>query len=48
MSEFGYPPKFPSEEEQQKMKLAEAQVPDEPVIVDKAKGKKVKLYYQIS
>lgn len=45
MSEFGYPPKFPSEEEEeeQRKKLAEAQKPDEPIIVDKAKSKKVTL-----
>ena len=40
MEEFGYPPVFPVEEEK-----VEEEKSDEPIIKDKAKGKKVNILH---
>jgi len=40
MTDYGYPPNFPPEEEVEEMEKAPTG-PSEPVIKDKAKGKKV-------
>lgn len=40
MADYGYPPNFPPEEEVEEMEKAPTG-PTEPVIKDKAKGKKV-------